>query len=88
MMRLFGLGLAAALIGGGCDGGADVSIPRTQSLNGQWAVAEGALSDTAPDVFDREVPVPGLITNTAPAYEEVGIVPQGATRFGTARRSQ
>ena len=81
MMRLVGLGLVAALIGGGCDGGADVSIPRTQSLNGQWAVAEGALSDTAPDLFDREVPVPGLITNAAPAYEEVGIVSPGRDAF-------
>jgi beta-galactosidase len=74
MTRLIGLGLVAVLIGGGCSGGAGASISRTQSLNGEWEVAEGALSDTAPDVFDREVPVPGLITNAVPAYEEVGVV--------------
>jgi len=73
-MKLILLGLVAALMGSGCSDGADMSMSRTQSLNGQWEVAEGALSDTAPELFDREVPVPGLITNAVPAYEEVGVV--------------
>jgi beta-galactosidase len=74
MMNVIRLGLVAALIGGGCSEAGDVPASSTQSLNGQWTAAEGALSDTPPELFDRQVPVPGLITNAVPAYEEVGVV--------------
>ncbi len=43
------------------------------SLNGEWELAEGALSDSPPEVFGHTVPVPGLVTSAEPGFDEVGL---------------
>ncbi len=40
-------------------------------LNGKWEIAEGGM-DSVPTVFNRKVPVPGLVDMAKPAFEEVG----------------
>ena len=40
-------------------------------LNGTWEIAEGG-ADSVPAVFERKVPVPGLVDMAEPAFEEVG----------------
>src|SRR5262245_40606017 len=46
---------------------------RTLSLDGTWELGEGALGDTPPEVFDRRVPVPGLVDSAEPPYAAVGV---------------
>ena len=48
-------------------------IRRTQSLDGIWDVAEGAMSDTPPAAFPHTAPVPGLITEAEPRFTELGV---------------
>jgi beta-galactosidase len=50
--------------------GAD-SPRRTLALDGNWQIAEGKL-DHAPDVFERTVPVPGLVDMAKPAFDDPG----------------
>jgi len=40
-------------------------------LNGTWEIAEGGM-DSIPAVFERKVPVPGLVDMAKPAFDEVG----------------
>ncbi|MHC4432576.1 MAG: glycoside hydrolase family 2 protein [Planctomycetota bacterium] len=40
-------------------------------LNGTWEIAQGSM-DSVPEVFDHNVPVPGLVDMAEPAFEEVG----------------
>jgi hypothetical protein len=40
-------------------------------LNRTWQIAEGGL-DSAPAMFKRQVPVPGLVTMATPAFVEPG----------------
>jgi len=40
-------------------------------LNGTWEVAQGSM-DSVPAVFERKVPVPGLVDMAKPAFEEIG----------------
>lgn len=49
------------------------TVRRNQSLDGTWEVAEGSLSDTPPPEFDHTVPVPGLLTEASPRFEDVGL---------------
>ncbi len=44
---------------------------RTLSLDGTWQIAEGKL-DPAPGVFERTVPVPGLVDMAQPAFDDPG----------------
>lgn len=45
---------------------------RVVTLDGQWQIAEGNLSEAPPAVFNRSVPVPGLVDLAKPAFSEVG----------------
>jgi beta-galactosidase len=49
------------------------SIRTTQSLDGQWDVEQGELSDLAPKEFSHKVNVPGFITEANPGFELVGM---------------
>ena len=40
-------------------------------LNGIWEIAQGSM-DSAPEIFEHKVPVPGLVDMAEPAFEEVG----------------
>lgn len=53
-------------------GGQDVSR-SVVSLNGNWQVAQGGLTDTPPASFEGTVPVPGLVTSATPPYADVGL---------------
>ena len=44
---------------------------RTLSLDGIWQIAEGGM-DQAPSLFERTVPVPGLVDMAKPAFVEPG----------------
>lgn len=46
---------------------------RVVSLDGQWQIAEGGLSDAVPATFDHTVPVPGLVDLSKPAFADVGV---------------
>lgn len=48
-------------------------IRRNQSLDGVWQVGEGSLGDAPPKTFGHQVPVPGLLTEATPPFEEVGL---------------
>ncbi len=48
-------------------------VRRNQSLDGVWAVGEGALSDQPPERFDRRAAVPGLLSEAEPPYDDVGV---------------
>jgi len=41
-------------------------------LNGSWSIAEGSLTDDAPENYDGAIAVPGLVTQAEPAFEAVG----------------
>ncbi len=45
----------------------------TQSLDGQWDIAQGALDDNIPGRFDHTVPVPGFVTESTPPFARVGV---------------
>jgi hypothetical protein len=47
------------------------ALRRTVSLDGVWQIAEGKL-DPAPTVFERSVPVPGLVDMAKPAFDDPG----------------
>lgn len=49
----------------------NVSKRKTISLDGNWQIAEGSM-DTIPGNFDHTVPVPGLVSLSVPAFENVG----------------
>ena len=60
----------------GCGQSAQQETPETSGrlvfdLNGTWEIAEGG-TDSVPAVFERKVPVPGLVDMAEPAFEEVG----------------
>jgi hypothetical protein len=60
----------------GCDKAAQQEMPESGGrividLNGTWEIAEGGM-DLVPAVFERKVPVPGLVDMSEPAFEEVG----------------
>jgi beta-galactosidase len=40
-------------------------------LNGTWEIAEGGM-DSVPNLFERKVPVPGLVDMAKPAFQDVG----------------
>ncbi len=44
----------------------------TQSLDGQWDIEQGELSDSAPQSFNHKVMVPGFITEAQPGFAMVG----------------
>ncbi len=46
-------------------------LRRTVSLDGMWQIAQGAM-DRAPERFEGEIPVPGLVDMAKPAFAEVG----------------
>lgn len=46
---------------------------RTLSLDGIWQIAEGGM-DQAPSLFERTVPVPGLVDMAKPALGEGRLV--------------
>jgi|GEM_PF-335960 len=48
-------------------------VRRTQSLDGIWQVEQGALDDQAPAHFTHTAPVPGLLTEAEPRFEQVGL---------------
>jgi hypothetical protein len=48
-------------------------VRATQSLDGEWDVAQGDLSDTAPGEWKHRVPVPGFVSEAKPAFNEVGV---------------
>jgi len=49
----------------------NISKRNTISLDGNWQIAEGSM-DTIPKNFDHTVPVPGLVSLSIPAFENVG----------------
>ncbi len=49
-----------------------LEVRQELSLNGTWEVAQGELSDTAPESYPHTVPVPALITAADPPFAEVG----------------
>ena len=74
--------VASLLVCGGCATEKRVSEERTGppqqtskrlvvDLNGTWEIAQGSM-DSVPEVFDHNVPVPGLVDMAEPAFEEVG----------------
>jgi beta-galactosidase len=61
---------------GGCEKSVQQETPESSrrfviDLNGTWEIAQGSI-DSVPAVFERKVPVPGLVDMTEPAFEEVG----------------
>lgn len=52
-----------------------------QSLNGMWDVAEGGMTDMAPDTFSHQVPVPGLISSAQPHFDNVGVPDEARDAF-------
>ncbi|MHC4435788.1 MAG: glycoside hydrolase family 2 TIM barrel-domain containing protein [Planctomycetota bacterium] len=68
---------AASLIAvAGCGKETQQDIPESDrrlvfDLNGTWEITEGDM-DSVPAVFERKVPVPGLVDMARPAFEEVG----------------
>ncbi|MDE0951158.1 MAG: hypothetical protein OSA45_07800 [Halioglobus sp.] len=52
-----------------------------QSLNGVWEVAEGALDDVVPSLFEYKAPVPGLLNAAFPAIDNVGQVDPARDAF-------
>lgn len=48
------------------------SVRRTLSLNGEWQVEQGVLSDKPPVDFGHRVRVPGFLTEATPPFTEVG----------------
>ena len=74
--------VASLLVCGGCATEKRVSEERTGppqqtskrlvvDLNGTWEIAQGSM-DSVPEVFEHNVPVPGLVDMAEPAFEEVG----------------
>ncbi|WOH38198.1 glycoside hydrolase family 2 TIM barrel-domain containing protein [Thalassotalea fonticola] len=49
------------------------TVRKTQSLDGQWLVEQGALDDNSPEVFNHTAPVPGLLTEATPRFNLVGM---------------
>ena len=49
----------------------NISKRNTISLDGNWQIAEGSM-DTIPTSFNHTVPVPGLVSLSIPAFENVG----------------
>ncbi len=49
------------------------TVRNTQSLDGTWAIEQGSLSDQMPSEFGRSVQVPGFVSETVPAFVDVGV---------------
>ncbi len=45
----------------------------TQSLDGEWDIAEGSLGEILPDLYPHRVTVPGFVTEAQPAFAKVGV---------------
>jgi beta-galactosidase len=74
--ELFVIFMALLFALAGCDQAARQEMPESGGrfvidLNGTWEIAEGGM-DSVPAVFERKVPVPGLVDMAEPAFEEVG----------------
>lgn len=48
------------------------TLRTTISLDGLWDLGQGGM-DRIPSVFDRKVPVPGLVDMATPAYPQIGM---------------
>lgn len=61
---------------------ATAEVGRSElSLNGEWELAQGDLSDTPPVTFTHTVPVPGLVTSAEPPLDEVGLPSHARAAF-------
>jgi hypothetical protein len=45
----------------------------TQSLDGQWDIAQGPLGEVLPEQYRHRVAVPGFVTEAQPAFASVGV---------------
>ncbi len=62
----------AIAMGLGVSGAARLGADRvTQSLDGQWQIADSRSADDVPRQFDRTVSVPGLVNLAQPAFPQV-----------------
>ena len=88
--------VTSLLVCGGCATEKRASADRTTrtgrtskrlviDLNGTWEIAQGSM-DSVPEVFDHNVPVPGLVDMAEPAFEEVGIKSERRQAFWYRRR--
>ena len=72
MGRSFLFILSAAFFFGLIAGKTNAEGRQTIDLDGDWKIAQGKM-DAPPQLFDRKVPVPGLVDMALPAFEEVGV---------------
>lgn len=70
MRSVWGWFAVILLLAGTCLAG--TSVRKVISLDGQWQIAQGGLTDEAPQTFNASIPVPGLADMAQPAFTEVG----------------
>jgi beta-galactosidase len=49
------------------------AVRNTLSLDGEWQIAQGALSDEIPESFGHRVAVPGFVSEAQPPFSRVGV---------------
>lgn len=53
------------------DWGSQIRV--TQTLDGEWDIAQGELTEVAPRDWTHRIPVPGFVSEATPAFSDVGV---------------
>ena len=48
-------------------------VRNTQSLDGEWEIAQGSLREEIPENFEHRVAVPGFVSEAQPPFSRVGV---------------